>query len=233
MDPNYIDPANPKPQFVLTGLTDGQVYYIGITAYNVSDIESSFVEIDTAPPQITSSPTVVNITETTATISWTTDKVGTSIVEYGLDSNYGSSAPVPPSSDYVTSHLVNIDGLSAGTTYHFQASSVNRQGIGPATLPGDNNPSLDDTFTTSGAGQTDTTPPVLTNIPIAIDTSDTSATIVWTTDEPCNSVVEYGLDMGYGNTVVNETDVVSHSVLIESLNADTTYQFRVHSTDIA
>ena len=183
-------------------------------------LESDYsLEIDTAAPQVTSLPTVVSVTESTATISWTTDKPGTSIVEYGATTAYGSTAPVPPSTQYVTDHLVTISGLTSSSTYHFRVSSVNVQGIGPDSSVNDANPSADYTFTTAGAGQTDTTPPVITNIPGANNFTDTTATITWTTDEPSDSVVEYGLTTSYGSSKTVDADVVSHSVQLQGLSA--------------
>ena len=77
----------------------------------------------------------------------------------------------------------------------------------------------------------DTTPPTIS----AAGTSNlasTSATIVWTTNEPAASQVEYGLTTAYGSlTPLDSTLVTSHSVTISGLSANTLYHYRVHSTD--
>ncbi|MFC1877501.1 fibronectin type III domain-containing protein, partial [Thermodesulfobacteriota bacterium] len=239
--PNVVsgnfDPA--APQYIKTfpdpppGEYMDPMYFV-VSAVDDQEFESVYsLEIDTAAPQVTSLPTVLSVTESSATIFWTTDKPGTSIVEYGATSAYGSTAPVPASTQYVTDHLVTISGLASSTTYHFRASAVSAQGIGPNNDLNDGNPSADYTFTTAGAGQSDTTPPVIINIPGANSVTDTTATITWTTDEPSDSVVQYGLTTNYGSSRTLDTDVVSHSVQIQGLGADTTYQFRVRSTDIA
>jgi hypothetical protein len=59
-----------------------------------------------------------NITETEATITWDTDKPATSQAEYGLTANYGSSTS--EDSNLVTSHSVNLTGLTLGTEYHYK-----------------------------------------------------------------------------------------------------------------
>lgn len=78
---------------------------------------------DTTAPVI-SGITVSNITETTVTISWTTDEAATSNIEYGTTSSYGSSFPsLADTTADKTSHSLNLSGLSSGTTYHFCVKS--------------------------------------------------------------------------------------------------------------
>lgn len=59
--------------------------------------------------------------ETGAYIEWRTDVAGTSQVNYGTTSAYGSSTTLDPTS--VTYHEQTITGLTANTTYHFQVVS--------------------------------------------------------------------------------------------------------------
>lgn len=59
----------------------------------------------------------------------------------------------------------------------------------------------------------------------------TSAVITWTTDEPSDSRVEYGLDASYGSSATDSNLVTSHSVTLTSLTADTAYHFRAGSSD--
>ncbi|MEZ5358252.1 MAG: hypothetical protein R3F48_05425 [Candidatus Zixiibacteriota bacterium] len=70
---------------------------------------------DTTPPVI-SGGSVGSVTQTTSTISWTTDEPATSQVEYGYDANYGWSTTLDAT--LRTSHSVTITGLTAGTPYH-------------------------------------------------------------------------------------------------------------------
>ena len=88
----------------------------------------------------------VSASSTSATISWTTSEVASSNVSYGTTSAYGSTAG---SDDLVTSHSVSITGLSASTTYYYQACSTNE---GEQQVCSGQN-----TFTTSAAGSSTTT----------------------------------------------------------------------------
>ena len=61
-----------------------------------------------------------------------------------------------------------------------------------------------------------------------------SATITWTTNEPANSQVEYGPTTSYGTlTPLDATLVTAHSTPMTGLSPQTTYNYRVRSTDAA
>ncbi|HKB17292.1 MAG TPA: fibronectin type III domain-containing protein, partial [Planctomycetota bacterium] len=76
----------------------------------------------------------------------------------------------------------------------------------------------------------DTTPPVLSAVQASAILAKT-ATISWTTDEASDSVVQYGKTTSYGKTKSSADLVTSHSLNLSSLSADTTYHYRVQSTD--
>jgi parallel beta-helix repeat protein len=60
----------------------------------------------------------------------------------------------------------------------------------------------------------------------------TSVTITWTTNEASDSQINYGLSSTYtASTTLDTADTTSHSVTISGLTANTTYHFRVRSTD--
>jgi hypothetical protein len=79
----------------------------------------------------------------------------------------------------------------------------------------------------------DVTPPVIT----AVTTSGLTlfgAAINWTTNEPSDSQVEYGLTTAYGSlTTLDPTRVSSHAGALGGLLANTLYHFRVRSRDFA
>jgi purple acid phosphatase-like protein len=76
-----------------------------------------------APPSgpIISGVTATSITATSATITWTTDIASDSQVQYGTTTSYGSMSAL--NSTLVTSHSVNLTGLTAATTYHYRVIS--------------------------------------------------------------------------------------------------------------
>jgi hypothetical protein len=61
-----------------------------------------------------------DITDTGATITWKTNYLSNSTVEYGLTTAYGS---VVEYSSNVTQHSVDLTGLKPGRLYHFRISS--------------------------------------------------------------------------------------------------------------
>ncbi|MGR9088794.1 MAG: fibronectin type III domain-containing protein, partial [Gammaproteobacteria bacterium] len=96
---------------------------------------------DTTPPVI-SAVQAASITTDSATITWTTDEASNSVVDYGTTTSYGSTGS---DAAQVTSHTVNLTGLSPNTLYHYRVSSTD--GSGNTASSGDL------TFTTGNASQ--------------------------------------------------------------------------------
>jgi hypothetical protein len=68
----------------------------------------------------------------------------------------------------------------------------------------------------------------------ASEVQTTAATIGWTTNEPADSQVEYGLTTGYGSsTTLSTGKITSHAVPVNNLTPGTLYNFRVKSRDAA
>jgi len=62
--------------------------------------------------------------------------------------------------------------------------------------------------------------------------SPSNATILWATDEPSDSQVNYGTSASYVfSTLLDSTLVTSHSVTLSNLNPSTTYHYQVASRD--
>ena len=173
-------------------------------------------ETDETPPEI-SQISAVDISQTSAFITWTTDEPATSQVKYGLSTNYTSTVS---NENLVTSHRVYLDGLTANNTYHYNVKS--KDASGNAAISGDN------TFTTATTG--DTTPPVISELSVS-DITTSTATITWTTDEPATSQVEYGLTESYGSTISDDELVTIRSIQLTGLIISSTYHYRVKSED--
>lgn len=103
---------------------------------------------DTTPPTI-SSVSASGITGSGATITWATNEAADSQVEYGTTTAYGQSSALD--SAKVTSHSVNLTGLTVSTLYHYRVKSRDAEG-NLAT-------SGDAAFSTAAAP--DTTPPTV------------------------------------------------------------------------
>lgn len=91
------------------------------------------------PPVITY--LVSSSSTTTASIMWTTNKAATSALEYGTTTAYGDTLTSDAMTRY---HFVPVEGLTAGTTYHFRVSS--EDSLTNVTT------SADHTFTTRASG---------------------------------------------------------------------------------
>jgi lysophospholipase L1-like esterase len=190
--------------------------HLNSNGYSVVAPDLSFAVnllIDTSP--VLFSIAASNLSTTGATITWTTDKVATSQVQYGLTSSYTASSTLNAAT--TTSHSVILSGLTAGTTYHYSVSSTDVYGNGAT--------STDQTFTTP------LPPPAISGI--ASSTTQTSATITWTTDQAASSTVNYGVTSAYGVASTTATLVTSHSIMLSGLTAGTTYHFQVGGANSA
>lgn len=108
---------------------------------NVLSTSYSFTtrNLDSTPPVI-SNVQVIAFT-TSARITWSTDKVATSLINYGLTSSYGSNVT---DNTLMTQHVIVVSGLSSGVEYHYQIISANLDGYPASTA--------DATFTTPVPG---------------------------------------------------------------------------------
>jgi len=78
----------------------------------------------------------------------------------------------------------------------------------------------------------DTIPATLSSL--KAEASTTSATIIWTTNEPATTQVAYGLDQNYGSLTQEDTTLsTNHSVTITGLTPNQTYHFKPISKDRA
>ena len=122
-----------------------------IMQFDPSAIGSTSTPTSTPPaaPVITSGP-ASTVGTSTATISWTTDQLSNSTVNYGASTAYGFVATGADG----TSHSVFLSSLTPSSTYHYQVQSSDAGGT---------TTSSDYTFTTSP-----------TSIPITFDSSSTA-----------------------------------------------------------
>lgn len=109
----------------LSSLTPGTEYHFRVRSADTSGNQAmafdyTFTTLDSTSPVI-SNVQVVDITETSARVTWTTNEPATSVVNYGTTIAYGSSAS---DNSLVTSHSVILTGLTRNTLYHFTVTSV-------------------------------------------------------------------------------------------------------------
>ncbi len=226
---SYGTPVNVgnTTSYTVSGLSDG-TYYFAVTAFDTSGNESGFSNevsktlstADTTPPVI-SNIAASNVSDDSASISWTTNEAADSQIEYGTSTSYGTFSTL--NTALVTSHSGTLTGLSSETLYYYRVLS--RDAAGNLTTSGG------DSFTT--AAGPDTVPPAITAVSSG-NLSETGVTITWTTDEVADTQIEYGTTTSYGSFTALDTGLVTaHSQNITGLSAGTTYHFRVLSKDIA
>lgn len=116
-----------------------------------------------------------------ATISWTTNNMSSSYVDYGLTTAYGSTAG---NAGLVKNHSMTLQNLVNHSTYHYRVRSVSYSGQAVA--------SGDLTFTTS----LPPTVPVLTHHSDAVCPSDCSQSVSWNAaSDPDGGTVEYYVEI--------------------------------------
>ncbi len=112
-----------------TGLINGTTYFFAVTAMDTSGNESPRSAEASGTPVDNKAPTISSLlatpASTSATISWSTDEVADSTVEYGTTSALGS---VVSNAALVTSHSVGLAGLSAATPYFYVVRSRDAAG---------------------------------------------------------------------------------------------------------
>jgi subtilisin family serine protease len=212
----------------LTGLTESTRYYYRVESTDPSGNTAGiggentyfFTEgpPDDTPPNIEDGP-YVNVTESTATITWMTDEESDSMVEYGLDSNYGF---IESESDFVFIHQITLTSLDSETTYHYRVRSKDSSSNENEII------SADYIFQTTFPA--DVIAPQLLSGPDVIK-GEYTATITWITDEVSTSEVIFGTDLNYGSTASEGTKVLNHIVVLTGLSPATTYHFRIISID--
>ena len=181
---------------------------------------SGTVAPDNQPPTVavTAPASGATVAGTVPVTADATDNVGVTKVQFTLDgAALGALDTAAPFS-------VPWDTLTATPGVH-TLTAVATDAVGNTTTSAPISVTVDNTVA-------DTTAPTISGTR-AQTVTKTGVSIAWTTDEAATSTVEWGLDTGYGNTTQDAARVTGHVVNITGLTAQTTYHFRVRSTDAA
>ena len=158
----------------ITDLFPGVRYYYTLYAYDFSGngptsatgVFSAALIADITAPEILSGPTVTDIGEDWAQVSWTTDELSDSRIYYDFDSVLSYSRETLEDS---TKHEVILTSLAPGTEYNYQVSSIDPYDNGPTS-------STIDSFTTLGQAPTSTPTSTITPTHTTTPTSTLTAT---------------------------------------------------------
>lgn len=214
----------------LEGLADSTAYHLRIGGEDrnsnpIASDDYTFATL-TFPEVLTVSSR--NQSEGQTEVSWTTNVLTTSEVEY-------YSENIPPKTQgntaMVKEHVILLYGLEDATRYLFKVRGSDEFGYEAV--------SDENEFTTLE----DTTPPVLSGVQSESNTigagedSRVQIIISWKSNEPTTSQVEYGVGLGSTDfteqTEENAELVMDHLTVISDLAPAKTYRFRVVSRDKA
>ena len=179
------------------------------------------------PGPVLSGEPKVDVKDTTATVSWSTDQASNSLVSFNDASTYSSGTYAMTAGnpdDQTQQHTVTIVGLQPGGTYHFQVKSQ--------TPLGTQSESPDYTF------QTPDLHPSIDNYKAKV-LSTTSALFQWQTNVETASQVTA---IPYQNGVLqpSEADTVSdgalttmHGITLDTLEPGTSYAVELSGKTVA
>jgi len=240
----------------LTGLTANTDYVFCVLARDIAGNVSapSYVSEAGGTFSTVGGPAITGVTERevtdiSATIFWNTDTSSNSKVCYSTTTSGASSCATSVTGSVVTTsgtnangtfyqHQIGLTGLSSGLTYYYKVVSVDT--LEPPNTSTDDRSGQYYSFVTLK----DTTPPTISGIATPVLSSE-SAVIIWQTNEPASTRVQWGATISYGrSTIPDETKSIYHIVTLsggtldmasvsQELDEETTYHFRVRSDDDA
>ena len=170
-----------------------------------------------ATPRDTTAPRIANVaaiakSDTSVLITWSTDEVSTSQVEYGATSAYGDTTKT--SRERVTRHALLLNGLQARAAYHYRVLSQDSAG-NKAT-------SRDFVFTLTPAPAS--TSPLKVRVQ---NLTGTSAEVIWQTSAIASAWLEFGADTSLGRRVAaSSNNGRTHLARLAQLKHSTTYHAR-------
>jgi hypothetical protein len=216
----------------LSGLMPGTPYHYRVKSRDIAGNlaisgDTTFTTsapLDTQPPTVPGSLVVSGTTATSLTLNWaaSTDNVGVS--GYRLDvstaSSFSSFVAGYNNKDVGNVTSTVASGLVTGSTYYARVRAYDAAGnVSPNSA--------------TVQGSTDVSAPVISAVQ-ASSISVNKATITWTTNEPADSRIDYGLTSSYGqSTSLDSTMVTSHSQRLSGLAHNQLYHYRVKSKDAA
>ena len=227
-------------EVVLTDLTPNTTYVYRVKSKDINTNEATDAgggayTFTTGGGPVITSVSCVDAGSNSFAVTWNTDKDSDSVVEYSVYSNLASgqtaSGGLVGETASTTSgyqHKLSLSSLNSGTTYYFRVKSTDAS----------SNLTTDDKSGAyySCATTKDTKPPVISNILTPV-IADKTVVIIWTTDEPSTSRVEYGATSAASgsyssSTALDNTLTRNHVAVVTGLTAVTQYFYRVQSYDM-
>ncbi len=214
----------------VTNLEAGQPYFYQISSTDPSGngatessvaVVSTAPEVDLVPPRFVEEPTVAASTDDEIVLSWRTDEAAAARIEFASPEGEMFTRQVDRRQ---ATQQVTLDHLEIDTEYELSIY------VNDASQNETPEPFLLRVATDAGP---DLEPPRILTGPEVKAITDRSASIVWTTDELADSYVDYHGTPYLGSVVGSPRYSFEHAVMLTNLEPDSTYYFRVGSTDRA
>ncbi|HLQ64477.1 MAG TPA: Ig-like domain-containing protein, partial [bacterium] len=199
-----------------TNLTSGTLYHYRVKsqdAIGILAISGDFAFTTMTPPTVsmTSPTTGVQVAGTVPISASATSSMGIAGVQFQLDGlNLGAEITTAPYT--VTWNTATV----ANGSHSLAAVARDTTSIRTTSL---------------SIGVTVGNPPVISSVTVSSSTPS-SVSVVWATNVPTSSQIEYGLTASYGNTTMLATTLVTaHAVTLTSFASGTLYHYCVKSQD--
>ncbi len=241
---------------------EGVGYYVQIASTAFKDSLSRFFSgistttgwnftiSDSTAPTLSSIGTT-SVTNTSATITWTTNENASTKIVYGLTTAYGNAPAETDTSPRVTSHSVVLSSLLSCTTYHYKVTSIDG-GTNTTT-------SEDKSFTTTGCPESTTPTNTTTNAvnvgiggtttltvsgrqlkvdaPANFATGSTSVVIQIKSIDSSAILSAYGkptsLPNEVGSLVFDVKAIINGSTVLDSFDAPITITYQYTDSDVS
>ncbi len=242
----------------LSHLSPGAQYYFLVESADVSgntgtSTDAAYTFTTAGGPSI-SAVASSDVTDTAATITWTTSTNADSSVISSPNADLSSPATTG-STTLETSHHVTLTGLVPSSTYYYYVKSVDSGGnvaedknvvssiptyfsfnTGVSTATTSIITVIQTVFVGGGGGgitdNRDLTKPVITGLKID-QIGSNSASISFTTSKVTNESAAYGTSTSYGNvTAIPDLYRTTHKVVMTGLSPSTLYHFKAVAADI-
>ena len=216
---------NASHQLALTGLTPNSTYSVTVNSTDISGNTATTTiatfatppSPDTGLPLIANAPTVV-AKSTMATVSWVTDKLSDSKVNYGLAN--GELLQASGDVSFAKNHKVVLANLTPDTAYQVRVTSTDPSGNTsfPQTASFTTNKAGNDGDTTTGGGAATTS------------TSTTTTTVASTTTTTAVATTSAGVAMS-SVSLVKGWNLIGNG-LDQTINAATVFSDKTKFTTV-
>jgi len=189
----------------------------GITVVSVSPATPKNGAAVEVPIEVTviSDISVSELSETSAVVSWLTDKPTINSLE--VYSEDGTFIITVTDKNPVTAHSLLVAELTSDTTYHFKILSEDKQAL-----------SQERSFSTLAAVISTFT---ISDVEVSYIT-DTDAIITWVTNRPATSEVQYWNPLYIDRDTISSDELTTnHSINLVPLEANAIYHYQIKSED--